>query len=482
MKLRLRRLRITDDSAAPRWPLLIVIYFLQNLPHLALGDAKFWDDWYTYSDLTSLRALERNCPIDRCGKIPLTYLWEQPLLEIGNWALRFVVFIAFLISAYLFWRILADVGVSRFQSAAASMLFLLIPANGARVSLVTARASLMLLLFTIGVFLVLGKGALRKCIGYLMLAFAMFQPSFLVFVFIVPLVLLTKELCRTGRIRCESVSAFAILVLMAGMHRVVIPDLLVSAQVVGSDTGAYNTIRSPFLIRALVFCGSLTIPLLVEISRQFLRCRDLSRIRLPLFLVGMFVLGLGTFPYMAVGHFSNFSDWVVVFLPDESDWNSRHQLLQGFGYAILFAGLLDVVVEKWRPAVLSLVLCACTTVGFSMYSNYYVDFLKQQDVSQELVSLSSELESVSIFAVVDEAQDLNARGRGVRSYEWQFLVEEALDRRISFYEYELPAESCKITEVGRTLVIRKVSGRLRALLTRKTVVDVEVGPLFACPK
>ena len=194
------------------------------------------------------------------------------------------------------------------------------------------------------------------------------------------------------------------------------------------------------------------------------------------------MLGLGTFPYMAVGHFANFSDWVVVFLPDESDWNSRHQLLQGFGYSLIFAGLLDVVVIKWKPAVLYFALCVCTIVGFSMYSNYYVDYLKQRNVSQKIASLSPELQNISIFAVVDEAKDLNARGRGVRSWEWQILMEEALGRRISFYEFEPPVESCQATEIGRTIVIRKVSGRLSALLTRKTVADIEIRPLFACPE
>jgi hypothetical protein len=50
---------------------------------------------------------------------------------------------------------------------------------------------------------------------------------------------------------------------------------------------------------------------------------------------GLFILALGTCPYLAVGHFANLSDWITMWLPDNSDWDSRHQLLQGMGFALL---------------------------------------------------------------------------------------------------------------------------------------------------
>ena len=83
---------------------------------------------------------------------------------------------------------------------------------------------------------------------------------------------------------------------------------------------------------------------------------------------------------------------------------------------------------------------------------------------------------------IDNAQDLNARGRGVRSYEWSGIAEVALGREVVVLESKdhPPLEGCVGESIGKTVVIEKSSGRLRALLTRGQVVRIQLSALFAC--
>jgi hypothetical protein len=478
----LQKFQPIGETGRLRWSALLFYYFVVNFFHLGLWNTKFWDDWYQYKNLVDLETTERSCPVNSCGKIPFTFLWEQPLLEIGGWTLRVLVVVLFLLAGWIFWMILGRIQVlTEWQRSAATILFVLLPINGARVSFVTSRASLMFLLFLAGVLLLTYSRALPTIVGLLAVSISAFQPSIQVFLISVPLVLGTADLKVNSRLTRRTVLLGVAVVGLAVAHRFVVPGWLVGAGVVSAPTD-YNVIRPAFLVRALLVCSFLSAPFVGKLAMQILRRQPFAILRVNLFEVGLLLLALGTFPYMTVGHFANLTDWVVVFLPDESDWTSRYQLLQGPGYALLLTSVIGCVETQWRRHVANVLVVACVVLGLSTFANYYVDGLKQRDVISQLRGLSGEISESDVLEFTDNAQDLNARGRGVRSYEWSGMAEMALGREVEVWasSNNQALEGCVGESIGKSVVVEKSSGRLRALLTRGQVIRVQLRVLVAC--
>jgi hypothetical protein len=460
---------------------IVALYSLANLFLVATWNSEFWDSWVLYRNIPQLDLIEKSCPISRC-KVPLTYLWEQPLLLQGVWALRIAVVVGFALSGFLFWRILGQIPqLGKSSRAIAFLTFLLLPINGARVGLSTARASLMLTTFLFGALLLTYQKYLVLFLGLFAISFSAFQPSFQIFAVSAVIPLIANDLALKRKISSRTLVIGLILLIQPILHRLFFSKIIVDAGFAAPDDG-YNNILPAFLIRALLVCGLLSGPFLLSVALHVSSSQPWANFRTSLIQIGLLVLALGTFPYMAVGHFANLSDWVIMFLPDTSDWDSRHQLLQGPGYALILTGLITKVKDNSQHSLLLTIIISCLVLNTSTYANYYVDGLKQRDVISALRSQSADLDDASTFVFVDEARDLNARGRGVRDYEWDALTEEALGRQVKIIGMTDTAgiSGCVGEKIGKTVTIRKISGRLKALITRSRVVDISVSDLIAC--
>lgn len=463
-----------------RWPSLIAWYLLVNLFHLGLGNSKFWDDWHHYADVLRRSEVERKCPIDTCGKIPFVYLWEEPLLRIGVWTMHLLVVLIFLSSAYFYYRLLASLSVvSEWQRSLTTALFLLLPIYGARVSLVTVRASMMLFLMLAGADLLTKNRRTPTIVGLALIVFAGFLPSIRFFSLSILFALIVNDLDGLKRISARTKLIGIILFLAAMLHHLVLDELRVRIGLASSPVG-YNRIEHAFLFRAVIVCTALAFPFLVKLLSYVARHRSLLGFRSSLVSVGMLLLAMASFPYMAVGHFPNISDWIDVLLPDNSDWNSRHQLLQGFGYSLVLTGMLQMVVRERQRVLVVTTLAACGVLSFSAFGAYYVDALKQRDVIAQLRQLADELDGVELLRFDDLALDVNARGRGVRDYEWLGMVKTAIDTDVEILEDAPLTGSCFAEPVGKIVEVRKVGSRLRTLLLRSPIVHVSIAELITC--
>ena len=463
-----------------RWVTLTAWYLVTNVFHIGLGNARFWDDWYQYANLSELEAIERNCPVDKCGKIPFVYIWEKPLLEFGPWTMHLFVILIFAISAFLFHLLLCGIrSISPWQSALATTLFLVLPINGARVSLVTVRASLMMLLLLVAANLLIRNRAKFLICGGLVLSYAAFLPSIRAFAFAVFVVRVAQDLERVNKITRRTWLVGLLLLLIALLHQFWLTDLRVEIGLAGPETG-YNTIKLSFMVRAVLVCGALATPSVFKLILHITQHRRLEGFAPSALAVGLLLLSMATFPYMAVGHFANLSDWIEPFLPDNSDWSSRHQLLQGFGLSIILVALLQHVVPERRHMSAMLAVITSAVFSFSSFANYYVDALKQRDVIEQLRQLDSELEGIEVFRFDDQALDINARGRGIRDYEWQAIVSQALGREVRILEATLPVSECFAEPIGKIVEVSKISGRLRTLLLRSRIVQISTRDLVVC--
>lgn len=468
------------EAGTIRWKFLWLLYALANFFIVLTWNAKFWDAWYFYADVDELETVERNCPIDQC-KVPLTYLVEQPLLRIGDWTLKLVVVCGFAVAGWLFWRLLKYTTVlSEFQCSVAATLFILLPINGARVGLSTARASYLLPVFLLGAVLFTYKRAVLSCIGFLLVLFAGFWPSYQIFALSIALVLAANDMSSRNSVSRRTVTVAVALLMIPFLHRYVLEPLIVDLGLAAAP-GSYNSIRFNFLIRATLVCGMLATPLLGSLTKQIAGRRSLNEWRPSLSYVGMGLLALGTFPYMAVGHFANLSDWVLVWLPDNSDWDSRHQLLQGPGFALIITAVLtSAIVPHRRKFGINILVAISVAISIATYSNYHVDGLKQRDIMNDLRAAAGDFENVSVVSFVDESLDLNARGRSIRSYEWEKMAEVALEKPMTVWEESALQVDCQAEVVGKTVTVRKASGRLKATITRSRVVTTQISDIVAC--
>ena len=463
-----------------RWGSLWFLFATSNFFVLATWNDKFWDAWFLYTNIDELETAERSCSIDRC-KVPFTYLWEQPLLRIGDWTIKLLVILGFAIAGWLFWNLLKfSRSLTEVQCSMATVLFVLLPINGARVGLSTARASILLPIFLLGAVLFTYRKWILSSIGFFLVLYASFWPSYQTYVVAIAAVFAARDLSLRGTVSRRTWTIAFSLGTIPFIHQYFLGELIVRLGFAGAPDN-YNSILPAFALRAVLVCGLLTTPLSMSLVKQLSRRKSLSDWRPTLLSVGLGLLALGTFPYMAVGHFANLSDWITPWLPDTSDWDSRHQLLQGPGFAIAITAILTgAVLPQRRMIALNTLVLISIVVSLSTYSGYYVDGLKQRDILADLRVSAQQFEEVTVVSISDMSLDLNARGRGIRDYEWKGLVETALGKPMTIWEKGSPELGCRSEVIGKTITIRKTSGRLKATLMRSRVASIEITDLIAC--
>jgi hypothetical protein len=318
-------------------------------------------------------------------------------------------------------------------------------------------------------------------LGLTIIVYSEFQPSHQVFAICIVLLLATRDIHLVGTVTKRTKLVAVAIALAPLLVRFILNDLVVRYNFAGSDDG-YNTITRASFVRALIVCGLLSTPLMVLIVRSLASSRPRIAQGSYFGAVSLAVLSLGSFAYMAVGHFANLTDWITVWLPDVSDWDSRHQVLQIFGFALLCAFGIQLLRQELQTIAVTAVIAVCLVINTSTFSNYYVDSLKQRDFINDLISKRDELGATTNFAIVDNAKDVNARGRGIRDYEWDVMLESALERSVKVVDLDWTSlsQGCQGEISGKVLTITKVSGRLIAVLTRKQIVSVQVSDLVTC--
>lgn len=431
---------------------------------LASWNALYWDDWITYAGGRQ-GTIDNFAECMRCT-IPFRGEIEGLLIVPGPWLMRLLVFVFFPIIALLTQQFLRRTQwLHRDEETIIALGVLFLPMFGARIALIDFQYAFSLLLFTLGAWMALSPRRVTRLVALLPIFWSMFTPSFQVFVVVLLAVLVAQLVTKDKSLSGNRMILLGGLLSFPFIHRFLIPSLFPKY----AFTDGYNTIRGAFLARALLIGALLLLPLVI-VTRRWLAQRRADRATI-LLVVGLGLLAAGTFPYLAVGHFPNFSDWVLPFLPDQSDWNSRHQLLQPFGFAFIVA---SIVGPQGNPRLIRTVffLSACLSVNLATYSQYYLDSLKQAEILRALSSNEAAFENTTAVAVRDYAVDFNARGRVVRPYEWAAMIQRSTGANI--VSDADTREFCK-EESPRLLVsVSPIGGRMESLLRRKALVNVEI--------
>ena len=436
---------------------------------IATWNALYWDDWAVYREGRQ-GTIKFFADCARCA-VPFRGEIEGLLVDPGPWLMRLLVFAFHPMIAFLTYRFLRRTQwLSREEESIITLAALLLPMFGARIALIDYHYSFSLLLFTLGAWMALSPHRATRLASLAPIFWSMFTPSLQVFVTVLIGVLMTKLVLRQYAITLDRFLILVSLILLPFVHRyglnLIYPELAVK--------DGYNTIRLSFLIRAVLVAGTLTLPLVAITFRK--RNGRVAQRPVVLLAIGLAVLAVGTFPYLSVGHFPNVSDWILPLLPDQSDWNSRHQLLQPFGTAIIFLSISQMM--QYRRAFVVFVLVASIVLNVATYSSYYLDSLKQKAVLSYLSQNDDVLEEAVAVVVEDSANDYNARNRAVRSYEWQAMVETKTRKELPVDSFSM--DFCRTMKPDVILRITPTGGRLKGLIQRRAAVNVTVERLTTC--
>lgn len=453
------------------WPQTLLLYTLSHGFILAVWNAFFWDDWISYSNGSGgIRQLQSECT-RWC--IPLRGWAEAQLISVGPWAIRALTFILWPVVTFFLYQFLKrTTWLSRAEGSTISLLFLLMPINGARVSLITNYYLCSLTLFALGAWMILSPGRLVRLISLVPLFWSMFTASLQVFVFVLTAILVVRFMQKLDSLNKTNLLVLVLVTTLPFMHRYFLP-LVFKSMVISTD--GYNTIRLAFLVRALFFTFMLLVPLFLALLRIRVK-KSVPRENI-LCYIGLALIGLGTFPYLAVGHFANLSDWILPFLPDESDWNSRHQLLQAFGIALVLLGIASMFGVRKRSFIIC-TLALSVGLNIATYSGYYLDAMKQREFIATVHDMAEQLSGVSAVVILDDSLRFNARGRWIRSYEWTAMLERATDFVIEADDGRI--QNCEVAAATKMLTITASNGRLKSLLTGRVGISVRASDLPNC--
>jgi hypothetical protein len=199
--------------------------------------------------------------------------------------------------------------------------------------------------------------------------------------------------------------------------------------------------------------------------------------------LGFIAIALGASTYMAGGHLVDISDWVISFVPNFSDWDSRHQLLLGLGLALMLCAALvsprEGRLTSTRLGAVVATIVVFTSLNFTFGQEYYLDSLKQRAIIAEFKSIP-ELSTIDSVMIDDQALRFNARGRAVRSVEWQEMINISLRRSSKIIAEPLRYVDCDEFQPKAILRITAENGRLETLLTRNIGVSVSIERISPC--
>jgi len=383
-------------------------------------NAKFWDDWMLNVQMTSAEANQYWKSMQ--AMFPTNRFIEISLLHRNAVAMHLLIFLLHFLNGVLIFAILKRFRFIKESAVTAiTLIFLVLPINSARVAMVNFRYTYSLTLFLLGWYLLVQ----RKFKFLRLLSVGVFIASFIVQSLLVFLIapcihLFLINYLDAGISRLKAFLYSAAIFLVAPCYFVVVRLLDPPA----STRAEYFTPSFGGSAKGLFFVLISAVWMINEL-------RGLTHQtffgRKQIISIGVFLISIGSFAYMAADNLSSISEWMLNFVPGRSDWDSRHQLLMGLGLALVVVGFLGEIQSRSKKQLFSLLLVGCVGLNFIMMQSYFVDWRK----SVGFISAMSEYRNLSDLdrvMVIDtpSAEHFNARGRSIRTYEWEAMLSQAL--------------------------------------------------------
>lgn len=465
---------ISNYSDRFPWKSGLILYILSYGYMFGFLDSFFWDDWHVNFKLTAAEA--HQYWIDNLGFFPTNRFIEISLLgrnPVLFHVLTFVIFYLIPVVAFAIAKRLSL--ISKEQRYFFAILLLVLPINSARVSMATFRLSYSLLIFLVAwLILVHPRTARVKYLSAPLFLFSFLSQSLIPF-FVLPCLhyaYLTVDQSRGKKLRTT---------ILQFSYFFMAPLYLCFAWLLSPPVDSRRDYYTPGLsgiVRAILVLALVCSFFMWTVFRKGKDEDDQNR--QLLFSISFLLLGFGSAAYIASGRLVDVSEWMLSFVPRASDWDSRHQLLLGFGIALFLSSLLVSVETTWRKQFFVGLVALCVLLNISMMQGYFFDAMKQR----EAVSILSKHEDIADWErviVIDEAVVYNARNRKVRSYEWeQIIVKAGGMKGISVVTETHPCPAGEAQEPAVFLLLESNRGRFTSMIKGGVALRIQKTEVSVC--
>ena len=439
------------------WKLASILYVASFGLMFFFLEAYFWDDWAVK---TLSAQLERAYWKDLGFPPPISFILIE-VFQRNPVYFHLATFVIFFACGWLLFQILQKVEfLTASDRQLITILFLVLPINSARVAMQMFGYSYSLFFFYAGWYILVAKrGFVSKAFSIVLFLLSFNTLSIITFIAIPAshYLLLNRSDFRNSKFR-SSIGSVLLLIMAATYW------FFIKYAYPPSDLHySYYSPTVSGTIRGLILVFVATIFLGWSVWRLN-KTKDFRTIKIAL---GIVLVTLGAFPYVTSGRLVDISEWMLNFVPRASDWDSRHQLLLGVGLSLLITGMIGERDSEFKKKALVVFIGACVCLNFTFMQGYMLDAMKQQQVIN-VFSNSDVVREGRIIMINDLSERYNARGRGLRTYEWDGMLKKAFgngSRTSAYYDYvDCNNPDAKPPDV--LVTINSANGRFKSLLTR----------------
>ncbi len=418
----IKRSRSTSKAVV----LLTLLYFLAWGPLLLSVNGVWWDDWTIVTGSTDsiTEMFEQN-------GLPWIGTMHVFLTQFGPAVYHIVSLILFLLTGLLLWGILGTFsGLAWWERFFVTALFLVLPFNAARNTMIVLPYTISLFLFFLGWYLLVRTAQPRRLL--LVLSAVVFMISFtmnsLLVFYAVPI---AHVWWRSYIAENESSRTF----IKARWPFLVLPFVFFGIKTIWfSPSGAYagyNSFSWRGVAEATLLLTLTLVPFLVLLSERT-RLSSIARRVWLLAFCGLVLVALAVFPYMAVGH-----------SPPFPEWQTRDQILIPLGAAILLLAAERMVRWRFGPRAAATFAVVVIAISIALSARigmaYWVDWRKQQAIVAVLTK-DEIVRNGDLIVFQDDTISDNMFGSPYRIYAWNGILTRAFgdSRRLGLNPHDVP--------------------------------------------
>jgi hypothetical protein len=466
-----QKLRPKSTNQYP-WKLAGVLYFIAWGPSLLFLRARFWDDWAIYFSMTP--ADQKNYWRGE-GFPPYVHEVMNFLFRSNPAAYHLTSLAIYFCLGWLLFQILQKTKICSPEIVQrVCLIFLILPINSARHAMIILPYSISVLLFFLAWNMLLSKNRLISGVSLIVFAISFYTASVIPF-FVLPIASFVY-------LEWKKTKSFSRKVIQKSLLLIVAPAyFLLVARIIWPPAEHRTAYFSPQLIGLIR--ASILILIFGSVSLFFIRKSREGKIdqeRTILLSVGMMALGFGSVAYFAAGRLVDISEWISFFVPRSSSWDSRSQLLHGLGFALILGGTIGALDTYLKTIGYKFVVAVCLILCFTFSIGYYVDYLKQESMMQSF--REENLEPNSIIMIRDNTNQFNARGRNLRSYEWEAMIFMATGLKKIVIDEAFVNCSLKSEVPDLFITINPGWGRLSTLIRQDAGMEVSYDEIAPCEK
>jgi hypothetical protein len=410
--------------------ILFLFYLIAHGGLLFIPNALYWDDWIAYQS-TSEFIYKFVSHLGSALNINAHILIIMSM--IGLWAYKLLTFAFFFLAGLLLNLIL-----KKYKNICAedrffiTIIFLIAPFNIARLCNSVFQYSLSYFIFFLAWYL-LGRYRLLT----LALFFISFNTNSLLFFYLLPIM---DYFYRNGAF--DDFKSL-IRVIIKNIDFLLLPIIFYIIKIIYYQpygeyenynkivnfseffNAPYNQINDifRFLSNLKLIDSIIYIPVIIYLLKLnlFNAKNESSNCSLMLVIIGLFAFVLASFPYWLAGH-----------TPTFNGWESRHQLLQPLGFALLVVGILNMSFDKkyifnstLKHIIIGLIISISINFQFRIYVKAFSDNQKQNVLVNEF-SKNQIIKNNNLFIIKDlTISSKNIFNRSYETYVWNGILTKA---------------------------------------------------------